>query len=103
LLPSSGPMLMMSTRTDDMAPRYEGVMKRQRAVQLQGSILPLPGTPGRGQGRGVRGVRRRIAQLTGLRFSPLSPALSPVYRGEGVRSLCVPALITSLLVLLVIG
>ena len=37
--------------------------------------LPRPGTPGRGQGRGVvlsRGTQR-----------PLFPTLSPAYRGEG--------------------
>ncbi|MEA2736329.1 MAG: rane fusion protein multidrug efflux system, partial [Humisphaera sp.] len=60
--------------------------------------LPLPGTPGRGQGRGANDVPRRAsiesqigaatANRTGFDSSrrlPLSPTLSPAYRGEGVR------------------
>src|SRR3954453_12107446 len=43
-------------------------------------LLPLTCTQGRGMGRGVRSARRKIALLTVVRFSPLSPALSPEYR-----------------------
>src|SRR5688572_18833363 len=58
--------------------------------------LPLPGTPGRGLGRGARcawslvafdpridgrSTRRTVSDVAGR--SPLSPALSPEYREEG--------------------
>jgi hypothetical protein len=45
-------------------------------------LLPLPGTPGRGQGRGASDVRVLTA-FDSTRTSPLSPTLSPEYRGEG--------------------
>jgi hypothetical protein len=58
--------------------------------------LPLPGTPGRGQGRGASGVPRHVALDVAsdvserpvpdsTRTQPLSPTLSPEYREEGVR------------------
>ena len=40
LLRSSVPMLMMSTRTEDMATRYEGGMKRQRDVRFCIAKIP---------------------------------------------------------------
>src|SRR5688572_14259674 len=61
------------------------------------SLLPLPGTPGRGLGRGarcawsrspfdsqIRGGSANRARRDVARRSPLSPALSPEYREEGV-------------------
>src|SRR5688572_29521463 len=70
-------------------------------------LLPLPGAPGRGLGRGASEVPRqsafdslidaecRIERCADATRTPLlSPALSPEYRDEGVRrcarSLCAP-------------
>jgi protein ImuB len=47
--------------------------------------LPLPGTPGRGQGRGANGSANRPTSDSSS-TSPLSPALSPEYVGEGDAS-----------------
>ena len=63
-----------------------------------GTILPLPGTPGRGRGRGDGvaptqapsdspidlGIADRTI-VNSTRPSPLSPTLSPEYREEGVK------------------
>jgi protein ImuB len=61
-------------------------------------LLPLPGTPGRGQGRGASdapqqapsdsSIDHHTTNRTGSDSTPtqpLSPALSPEYRGEGVE------------------
>ena len=49
--------------------------------------LPLPplGGEGGGEGQGACGIERR---LKCEKRSPLSPALSPAYLGEGVEALC---------------
>src|SRR4051812_43066246 len=56
---------------------------------MMGSILlflPLPGTPGRGQGRGgAKRVRDGAAVERGA-LQPLSLTLSPDYRGEGTNT-----------------
>ncbi len=60
-------------------------------------LLPLPGTPGRGQGRGARNATRPISQLAERRCSPLSPTLSPEYRGEGgSRAIWVVPILTAI-------
>src|SRR4051812_35348167 len=52
----------------------------------QETMLPLPGTPGRGRGRGASGVANRTTSDSS-RTLPLPPALSPGYVGEGGRGL----------------
>jgi Fe-S-cluster containining protein len=60
------------------------------------ALLPLPGTPGRGQGRGASDVPSKTAvdlesdpyrrpHPDSTRTLPLSLALSPEYRGEGTN------------------
>src|SRR5438067_4826171 len=73
---------MKRGRTSVPSTKSKTGLRRSRAPDL----LPLPGTPGRGRGRGVSNVRLQGARLADERFSPLSPALSPEYRGEGANA-----------------
>src|SRR5215218_7172451 len=52
----------------------------------QDGFLPLPGTPGRGSGRGVRQACTTLPASHSALLQPLSPALSPEYRGEGAAT-----------------
>src|SRR5262249_24186452 len=61
--------------------------------------LPLPGTPGRGRGRGARDVR---TPHDGHRRSPLSLTLSPEYREEGKNAFTLVELLVVIAIIAVL-
>src|SRR5687767_828895 len=86
--------------------------------RLSSLLLPLPGIPGRGLGRGVQEIAdcglmnadwKRIEPFGfgtqhsafSIRRRPLSPALSPEYRGEGGTTTAAVFLLVALLVVLI--